>query len=133
MIIGGKRIRSCVPIASVSDRIKFAVPLNGTALVIAHTFTDFGRIHEILVDIPVLADSATIYLTVCDGDYPVLYDHRFTSNALGEDAVHDIHCFVCKGKAQLLDRLVQPGDTIQLRANAAATEVVTGIIYEVGA
>lgn len=133
MIIGGKRARASVPVAHVSDRVKFSKALNGTNLVVAHTFTDFGRIHEILVDIPVLADSATIYLTVCDSDYQSLYDHRYTSIALGENSVHIIHCFNCKNKKILLDRLVQPGDTIQLRANAAATEVVTGIIYEVGA
>jgi hypothetical protein len=133
MIMGGKRVRACVPIASVSDRVKCSVALNGTNLVTLHTFTDFGRIHEILVDIPVLADSATIYLTICDGDYLSLYDHRYTSAAFGEDAVHIIHCFNCKNKVIPLDRLVQPGDTIQLRANAAATETVTGIIYEVGA
>jgi hypothetical protein len=133
VIIGGKRARANIPVCQCSDRVKFSKVLNGTALVVAHTFTDFGRVHEILVDVPVLADSATIYLTICDGDYSALYDHRFTSSALGEDAVHIIHCFNCKGKVILLDRLVQPGDTIQLRANAAATEVVTGIIYEVGA
>jgi len=128
----GKRVRANVPIAEVGDRIKFSKALNGTNLVVAYTFTDFGRIHEILVDVPTLADSATVYLTICDSAYQTLYDHRI-GFLLAENSVRDIHCMACKGSVSLLDLLIHPGDTIQMRANAAATEVVTGIIYEVGA
>ena len=129
----GKRVRANIPVVHASDRTKFSVTLNGANYVVAHTFTDFGRIHELLVDVPVLASAATVIMLLHDKDYQGVNDRRWTTDFMVEDAVHDFHCFNCKGKVVMLDRMVHPGDTLQIKANAAATEVVTGIIYEVGA
>lgn len=134
MILGGKRVRSNVPVARVGDRHTFNATLNGTNLVVLHTFTDFGRIYEILIKVPTLAIAATAVLTLHDSDYLLTADARYESSALTENSTHDIRCELCTGQVYFeFDRLVHPGDVLCVRANAAATEVVTGVIYETGA
>jgi hypothetical protein len=133
MILGGKRVRSNVPVGRVGDRHVFSKALAGTALVTLHEFTDFGRIYEILIKVPTLASAATVTLTLHDSDYLTAGDARYTSTALAETSTHDIRCESCGQAIIPFDRMVHPGDKLCVAANAAGTETVTGVIYETGA
>jgi hypothetical protein len=134
MILGGKRVRSNVPVARVGDRHVFSVALTGNTIKTFHTFTDFGRIYEILIKVPTLAAAASVVVTLHDSDYQTAGDARYTSPALAETSTHDIRCETCLQVVIEFDRLVHPGDTLRIAANAGAgTEVVTGVIYETGA
>jgi hypothetical protein len=133
MILGGKRVRSNVPVGRVGDRHTFSKALAGTGLVTLHTFTDYGRIYEILLKVPTLTTSATVVLTLHDSDYLTATDARYTSSALAETSTHDIRCETCIQAVIPFDRMVHPGDRLCIAANAAGTEVVTGVIYETGA
>jgi hypothetical protein len=134
MIFGGKRVRANVPVGRVGDRHTFSVAISGNTIKTIHTFTDFGRIYEVLIKVPALVGAVSVVLTLHDADYQAVGDARFTSSALGEISTHDIRCEACVQGEIPFDRMVHPGDTLRIAANAGTgTEVVTGVIYETGA
>ena len=57
--------------------------------------------------------------------FPVSYQ-------LAEAKTHDIHAETIDQAVLMLDRLVHPGDTLCVVADAVGTETVAGVIYETG-
>lgn len=134
MIFGGKRVRANIPVGRVGDRHTFDVALSGSTIKTIYTFLDFGRIYEILIKVPTLANAVSVVLTLHDIDYQTASDARYTSPALAETSTHIIRCEGCLQAVIPFDRLVHPGDTLRVAANAGAdVDAVTGVIYETGA
>ena len=134
MIFAGKRVRSYIPIGRMDNQHAFSVTLTGSTIKTLHTFTDFGRIYEILIKVPTLANAASVTLTLHDSNYQDAVDARWTSVALAETTTHNIRCETCLAAVIPFDRMVHPGDTLRIAANAGAdTDLITGVIYETGA
>ena len=119
-IFGGKRVggasltKGLIPYSE-----PFTVVLNGTSWI---TIKDFGvsvQLEEILAKVPTLANAANVIFGLFDPDYLTDGDERWNSGNIAESATADVG----------LDRIMVPGSLLRIKADAAADESVTGIIY----
>ena len=111
---GAKLVKGLIPYSET-----FSVTLNGTNWVTIKNFGVPVRLEEFLVKVPDLANASNIILGIFDPDYQADGDERWNSGNVAESATTDVG----------LDRIMVPGSLLKIKADAAATETVTGIIY----
>ena len=122
MIRGGKKYNSEIPVMSSGERMPLSVVLNGTAWVTVVQSQNFALLYEILAKVPTLANAANVVFGIFDQDYQTDGDERWNSGNVAESATTDVG----------LDRIIIPGNILKIKANDAATETVSLVIYLAG-
>ena len=114
---------ACKSINTITcKRIPLTITLNGTTWVTIEEFCCHAYVYEILVKVPTLANASNVLFGVFDPDYQVDGDERWNSGNVPEGTTTDIG----------LDRVIVPGNLLEIKADTAATEVVSLVIYLVG-
>ena len=103
-------------------KISLEVTLNGTSWVTAMQFSYDASLYEILAKVPTLASASNVILGIFDIAHQVDGEERWNSGNVPEGATNDIG----------LDRVIVPGSLLKIKADAAATEVVSLVIYLAG-
>ena len=111
---GAKLVKGLIPYSE-----SFSVTLNGTNWVTVKNFGVSVQLKEILVKIPTLASASNIYLAIFDPDFQTDGDERWNSGTEAETSTVDL----------VVDRLLLPETLLKIKADATATETVTGVIY----
>ncbi len=119
-IFGGQRVGGAFLVKGLIPYSEpFSVNLDGVNWVTVKNFGVPVQLKEILIKIPTLANASNVYLAIFDPDFQTDGDERWNSGAKAETSTVDL----------AMDHLLLEGTLLKIKADAAATETVTGVIY----
>ena len=106
----------------ICKRVPLSAILNGTFWVTVKEFDYYASAFEALVIVPTLANASNVILGLFDQDHVVDGDERWNSGNVPENATTNVG----------LDRVIVPGSLLKIKADAAATEAVSLVLYLAG-